>query len=1095
MRKYFLLFLISLFGIIIITTNVIQANPENVIERPLMRFPDIYEDNIVFVYGEDIWKFSPHEEVATRLTIHDGEERFPKFSPNGELIAFTGEYDGNPDIYIMNPYGGNITRLTYHPGYDEVVGWHPQKNKIIFRSNRESASRYNQLFMIDPDGRNLEKLILHEAVAGSFSADGSMIAYNRVAREHRTWKRYKGGLAQDIYLFDFNTKKDKKITDFKGTDRIPMWIGKRIYFTSDKDGVLNIYSFDTESKQITQHTTHKEYDVRRPSKGITKIIYEYGGTLRTFDTETETSEQIDVKIRSDAPEKRPYIKNVKNFVTNFDCSPSGNRAIVVARGEVFTVPRKNGPTRNITNDSGARDRGAVWSPDGQKIAYISDKSGEYEIYITDSKGLNKPTKLTTHTRGYRQNLKWSPDGQKIAFADQTLSLYYIDMETKKITTVDKAEYENVDIDLEDKPIYDFNWSPDSRYLTYSKMDKNLVTKVYVYSLKNKTIHCISSGLFNDFHPVFTKDGEHLLFVSNRSFNPTFSDMAWEMVYKDIATICSVTLSKDGSSLFPPESDEAGLAENEVKKGDDDNQVLIDFEGIENRIEMFPLPKGNYRELKVNEDFVFYLNSEEGDYNRFKYRDLGPRNLYAFSLKDRKQQLVIKGIDDYKLSSNGTHIAYKKGNKIGIIKSSDRDSKGHELDFSDLHMRIVPQKEWRQIFNEAWRMERDFYYEPEMHGVDWEAMKEKYGKLLAYASCRQDVGYLIGEMIGELNTSHTYVYGGDVKREAERLNIGMLGTDWEVDKNNKLYKFKKIYKVADWSRKVIPPLAKPGIKIKEGDYLLKVNGTKVSTDENIYSCFQGLAGDLVSITVNDNPTMEGANEYLVTPIRSERTLRYQDWVKNNRLKVDKASDGTIGYLHLPDTYMGSCIEFPKYFFSQLNKKALIIDGRYNGGGLDPDIFLRRLDKKVRTYWTRRYSHDQIGPPTAMRAHYALLTNKQAGSGGDMLPYEFRHRKMGPIIGTRTWGGLVGVSMFIQLIDGGGLTAPDYRVYSEKGEWVVENIGIEPDINIDLDPAEMSKGYDAQLMKAVELLKKKLEQEKIEWPQHEEYPRDKKRKNNK
>jgi len=1088
MDKFKQLIYISLIFTIVVSLGFAAAETDKMSERPIMRFPDIHDNCIVFVYGEDIWKASAEGGIATRLTIHDGEERFPKFSPDGKMIAFTGEYDGNPDVYVMNTYGGDIVRLTFHPGYDEVVGWNHKKNKIMFRSSRDSASRFNHLFLINPDGTGLEKLILHEGVAGSYSPDGSKIAYNRVAREHRTWKRYKGGLAQDIYLFDFSKMKDIKITNFIGTDRIPMWIGERIYFSSDRDGVLNLYSYDTEKKQITQHTTHKEYDVRRPSKGINKIIYEYGGTLRVFDTETNISEQVNIKIMADAPEKRPYIKNVKKFVTDFDCSPSGNRAIIVARGEVFTVPKENGPTRDITSDSGARDRDAVWSPDGSKIAYVSDKSGEYEIYIIDSKGIKEPLKLTKHESGYRQNLKWSPDGKKIAFADHTLTLFYINIDTKTITKVDKAKYENVDIDLEDKPIYDFNWSPDSRYLTYSKMDKDLVTKVYIYSLEDEKIHCVSSGMFNDFHPVFTKDGEHLLFVSNRRFNPTFSDMAWEMVYKDIATICSVTLEKNGDPLFPPESDEVGITEKKNEKKDN-NQIIIDFEAIENRIEMFPLPRGNYRKLMVNKDCVFYLNSEKGDYNRFKYRELGPRNLYAFSFKDRKQHIVIKGINDYKLSSKGTHIAYKRGRKIGIIKASERNSKGHELDFSDLNMRIVPEKEWNQIFNEAWRMERDFYYEPNMHGVNWKAMKEKYGKILEYASCRQDVGYLIGEMIGELNTSHTYVFGGDVKREADRVNIGMLGVDWEMDKKNGLYKFKKIYKVADWSRKVMPPLAKPGVSVQEGDYILKLNGEKVTTDKNIYSYFQGLAGDLVSIVVNDKPTLNGAREYIVETMRSERTLRYRNWVESNRLQVERASNGEIGYLHLPDTYMGSAVEFPKYFFSQLNKKALIIDGRYNGGGLDPDIFLRRLDKKIRSYWTRRYSHDQVGPPTAMRTHYVLLTNKQAGSGGDELPYEFRHRNMGPIIGTRTWGGLVGVSMFIRLIDDGGLTAPDYRIYSEKGEWVVENKGVKPDIKVDLDPVEMSKGYDAQLMKAIELLKKKLEQEPLTWPEHEEYPIDK------
>jgi len=1057
--------------------------------RPLMRFPDVYKDKVVFVYGEDIWTASTAGGVAARLTIHDGEERFPKFSPDGSMIAFTGEYDGNADVYVMNADGGNITRVTYHPAFDEVVGWHPTENKILFSSARSSFSRFTRLFLVSPDGTDVEELIMHEAAQGSYSPDGSKIAYNRVSREFRTWKRYKGGTAQDIYIFDFRDNKDSKITDFEGTDRIPMWIGNKIYFSSDRDRVLNIFAYDTQTEQIAQITHHKEYDVRRPSMGGNEIVYELGGELWLLDTDTGKTRRIDVEIRSDAPEARPYIKEVSDYITGFDCSPSGKRALIVARGEVFTVPKEEGPTRNLTRDSGARDKDAVWSPDGRTIAYLSDKSGEYEIYLVDPMGKEEAIRLTRYKDGYRHTLRWSPDSKKIAFADQTLRCYILDVDSKKITEVDKADYENIDVSLDLKPIYDFAWSPDSRFIAYSKMGEDLVYKVYIYSLDGGEIHCVSQGIFNDFNPMFTRDGKHLLFISNRRFSPTLGDFEWEMVYKKVAGIYCLTLQKDGAPLLPFESDEEEVkGEEEGKKDDKDEKgeetvhVEIDFDGIADRIESLPLERGNYRHLLVNESALFYLNKDEGDFNRFEFREVRDMDLYRFSFEKREEEKVIDGINGYALSADGKSIVYKQHHSIGIIDAGAKESHGEALNLSDLKMRLDPRAEWMQIFNEAWRMERDFYYDPNMHGIDWNAMKEKYGKLVPYASCRQDMRFIIGELIGELNTSHTYVFGGDRRRNAESVNVGMLGVDWQLDKANNRYRFGKIYRVSDWTRGTIAPLSRPGIHISEGDYLLKINGRDITADRNIYSYFQGLAGEQVTLLVAGNPSGKGAVEYTVEPLGGEYTLRYLDWVEHNRLVAEKESNGQIGYLHLPDTYLGSAQEFPKYFYSQTQKKGLIVDGRFNGGGLDPDIFLERLDKKVLGFWTRRYSHDQINPHYATRAHLVCLTNRQAGSGGDMLPMEFQMKGMGPVIGTRTWGGLVGVSMWIPLIDGGGLSAPDYRIYTPGGEWIVENEGITPDIIVDLDPVEMSNGYDAQLMKAIEVLKEKIKEEPRPWPEH-------------
>lgn len=1065
-------------GAIIASIFFLNFSQALMAQNPIMRFPDVSETTIVFSCGEDLWTVPIEGGVATKITFHDGQEIHPEFSPDGKRIAFTGEYDGNSDVYVMNEYGGNITRVTYHPGRDEVIGWHAEKNKIMFTSSRNSTTRYTKIFLISPDGTGLEELIMYDAARGSFSPDGSKIAYNKTSREDRTWKRYQGGRAQEVYIYDLNTNEEKNISQFVGTDRIPMWIGDKIFFSSDREKTLNIFAYNTQDQSIEKITNHAEYDIRRPGYGSNKIVYENGGDIWLLDVNTKEYNKVEIQVLADMEETRPYLKDVHEEVTEIEISPSGEQTLITARGEIFTVPVNQGQANNLTANSGAYDRGAVWSPDGEKIAYLSDKSGEYEIYIIHPEGKTEAVKLTSHPNGYRHSLNWSPDSKKIAFTDQTLTLYYLDINTKDIVKVDKANYENVDVSIHKKPISDYNWSPDSRFIAYSKMNSSYMYQVYLYSLDTKQVNGLSNGLFHDFGPVFTQDGEHLLFISNRRFNPTYCDMEWEMVYKDVAGIYALTLKKDGPSIVP-------FVREEAKRNNQSQPlVTVDFEDIQERVEALPLKRGNYRQLSVNEDALFYFNAEDGDFNKFEFRVPQEMNLYKYSFKEEQEQEIIKGVNDCKLSFNGNSIIYKKGNSVGIINTASL--KEEKINLRNLEFWYNPVKEWDQIFNEAWRLERDYFYEPNMHGLDWEAMKEKYGKLIKRASCRSDVGFIIGELIGELNTSHTYVYGGDSKRNSDYVNVGQLGVDWKIDAENKLYRFGKIYKEPDWSREIWPPLAKPGINVSEGDYLLMVNGKKVSSEKNIYSYFIGLDGEQVTLTINSKPSLAGAKEIIVEPVHNESGIRYMAWLEHNRKVVEEASNGKIGYIYMPDTYNGSATDFPKYFYSQTKKEGIILDGRFNGGGLDPEIFLQRLQKKPHGYWTRRYSHDQTIPALAVDAHMACLTNRYAGSGGDELPYEFQLNKMGPVIGTRTWGGLVGVSMFMRLIDGGGLTAPDYRIYNAKGEWVVENVGVYPDIEIEIDSKKMSQGYDTQLMEAVDYLMNKIEAEPQTFPEHEPYP---------
>jgi len=1050
----------------------------------MMQYPDIYGNTIVFVSGGDIWRAPADGGVASRLTISDGRESNPKISPDGTMIAFTGEYDGNPDVYLMNVNGGDITRLTFHPGYDEVVGWNQSKNKIMFISGRNSSSRYQKMYLVSSDGTGLEEMIMYDAARGSFSPDGSKIAYNKDAQDNATWKRYKGGRAQELYIYDLITNVETNVSNYDGSDRWPMWIGDKIYFSSDRDRTLNIYSYDTNTKAIEQVTRHTEYDVQHPESGTGKIIYEVGGDLWVLNLASGESAKVPVQILADMEETRPYMKDIKEDINRVDISPTGKRALIVARGEVFTVPESEGPTRNISDNCGARDKDAVWSPDGKWIAYLSDKTGEYELYIASPDDKQEPIKLTSNKDGYRHTLRWSPDNKKIAFTDQTLTLYFIDIATKAITKVDKEEYENVDVSQNLKSISDYSWSPDSRFITYAKMNENFMYQLYVYNLETKAINCISNGLFHDFNPIFSNDGEYILFISDRIFTPTYCDIEWEMIYQKVAGIYAIALKKDGKSILPYSSDEENVPE--TAKANNPVMVRIDLDGITDRTEALPLKNGNYRNLSVNSSTLFYQNAAEGNFNRFEVGFHGPMTLYSYSFENKKENTLVENITDYKISSDGESIIYLKDNSVTIMPASGGN--GSPVNLSGLKFWYDPIKEWKQIFNETWRLERDYYYEPGMHGQDWNFMKQKYGRLVDKATCRQDLNFIIGEMIGELNTSHTYISGGDRKRHAESVNVGMLGADFTIDAQNNLFRFKKIFREKDWSREAWPPLARPGVNIAEGDYLLKVNNVDVKAGKEIYSYFIGLAGKQVTLTVNSKPTMAGAREVVVVPAGSENSFRYMDWLESNRLAVDKASGGKIGYIYLPDTWNGSAIDFPKYFYSQTKKEGLIIDGRFNGGGLDPEIFLQRLQKKPHGYWTRRQSVDQEIPFLAVTAHMALVTNRYAGSGGDELPYEFRFNNMGPIIGTRTWGGLVGVSMFIDLIDGGSLTAPDYRIYNEKGEWVVENEGVTPDIIIDVDSKRYSEGYDSQLMKTVEVVMKQIIDKPRTSPVHQAYPVD-------
>ncbi len=1064
----------------------LPARGEAPAPRRLALQPDLCGGQVVFVSGEDLWTVPLAGGTARRVTVHEGSERFPKYAPDCAWIAFTAEYDGNTDVYTMDPEGGDIRRVTWHPGDDEVVGWHPVSGKILFRSARDAWSRFTRLYLVNPDGTGLEPVPLPEAGWGAYSPDGRRIAYTRTATEDRTWKRYRGGLAPDLYLYDVATGDDRRLTDARGTERFPMWIGDRLYYQADPEGVLNLFSMDPATGAVTPHTRFTDIDAGRPSDGDDRIVWDQAGRLEVLDPASGRVSAIPLEIRADPTETRPYRKDVRDRITGIGLSPDGGRVVVVARGDVFTVPAREGITRNLTRDPGSREKDAAWSPDGTRIAFLSDKTGEYEIWIGDASGKTPPVPVTRLGPGYRTALRWSPDSKRIAFTDQTLALSVLDVATRQVVRVDRATNEAMDLAIDGKPIFDHAWSPDGRFLAYTKMGDDLVNRVWIHSFDTREARPVTAGPLDAFGPVFSEDGRRLFFVSNRRFDPTYSDMEFELVYKKVAGVYALALRADDSPLLPPRTgDEAPESPAEGGKGGPEAgktarkaeapRVVVDLPGIEGRVEALPLPRGNYRDLAVAGGSLFFLDADEGDFNRFDIREPGVRTLEAFDLTKRETRTVLAEVEDYALSADGRKVAWRKGRDVGVADASATEAKAEPLDLRGLAILLDPRAEWRQIFREVCRIERDFFYDPGMHGLDWAATCERYAPLLEAAASRTEVRWVIGELVGELATSHTYVYGGDRRRQAERLGVGLLGADLVADPASGRWRIARILRAADWTSGRLPPLAAPGLGVREGDLLMAVDGREISTAREPYAWFEGLADRAVRLTVASGDRGAAPRDVVVVPTGDERRFRYLDWLERNRKAVEDASGGRVGYLHLPDTFTGAAEMFPQYWYGQTRKEGLVVDGRFNAGGLDPDVFLDRLDRPVLFWWTRRHSHDYATPLVATMAHMALLTNRQAGSGGDMLPAEFRLKGMGPVVGTRTWGGLVGVSMFTPLVDGGGITAPDYRVYSTDGRWVIENEGVAPDVEVDLTPADFARGIDTQLMKAVEVVLERIRTE--------------------
>jgi len=1066
-------------------------------ECRLMRFPDIHQDGIVFVYAGDLWLVPSEGGIARRLTTHIGMELFPKFSPDGKMIALSAQYDGNTDVYVIPSEGGEPERLTYRPGLenlpdrfgfdDMVLDWHPDGKRILFRSWRESYdSWFQRLFLISAKGGFPEGLPLPEAGLTSFSPDGSKIAYNRIFRNFRTWKRYKGGLAQEIWIYDLENNTVERITDYEGTDTSPMWHQNRIYFVSDRDHTANIFCYDLNTRKARKITSHDEYDVKWPSLGPRSIVYENGGYLYVLDLKSEQSRKITVEIPDDRVLTRSEFISVSDYVNDYNLSPDGKRALFTARGDIFTVPAEKGNTRNLTNTPGAREKYSTWSPDGKWIAYLSDRTGEDELYLVQQDGKGEEIRITTNGDCFRFVPVWSPDSKKLLFADKNLKLYYVEVESKQITEIDSTR---------DGEIYDYSWSPDGRWVAYAKPAKSHFYSIFIYSLKEKEIHRVTEDFTDDSEPIFDPEGKYLYFFSKRDFNAMLGNFDPSFTYNQMTRIYVVTLQADSLSPFAPESDEVELKEEKEKKEKEEEkkekkkevkkEVHIDIEGIEDRVVAVPTDPGNYYGLRATEGKILYISFPTWTLTG---GSPGPKGtLHLFDMEKRKDHQLLTPVDGYDISGDGEKVIYKSEKKFGIIDAKPGSPKIGDgaLKLDGMQMKVDYRKEWKQIFNEVWRRERDFFYAPNMHGLDWELMRKRYGELLPYVAHRSDLTYLIGEMIGELCCSHTYVSGGD-RPKVELVKTGLLGVDWELDTLSGFYRIKKIYPGKNWEENLRSPLTEPGVEIKEGEYILAVDNKTLQYPTNPYSLFENTVGKTVNLKVNSKPSPDGAREVEVKPIASEDDLRANFWVETNRRKVEEATNGKVGYIFLPNMSGKGLNEFAKSFFPQIRKEGLIIDVRYNGGGFVSDMILERLRRVLVGMSSSRNAGDYTYPGGVLHGHMVCITNQYSASDGDYFPYYFRQYGLGAIVGKRTWGGAVGIRDFIPLVDNGYITVPEFAPFGLEGEWVMENYGVDPDIEVDNLPDFVIQGNDPQLEKAIEVIMKKIDQEPRKLPERPPYP---------
>lgn len=1062
------------FFILVIVWSLLPFCLYSQSEARLLRFPAVHGKQIVFTYAGDLYTVDKSGGTARKLTSDAGFEMFPRFSPDGKKIAFTGQYEGNSEVYVIPAAGGTPVRLTYtatlgrddisdRMGPNNIVMTWKDSTTVVFRSRMKSFNDFKgQLYEITLKGGLPKELPLPCGGFCSYSPDGAQLAYNRVFREFRTWKYYRGGMADDIWIYDFASKKTVDITNDPAQDIFPMWNGPVVYFLSDRDRIMNLFSYNTQTKELKKLTDFTEYDIKFPSLGDQEIIFENGGFIYLYSLTSGETKKVTVLISDDETQARTEMRDASKYINTFSVSPDGKRIALGARGDVFTVPAKAGITRDLSKTSGVHERDVAWSPDGKTIAFVSDLSGEDELYIQVQDGSAAPVQLTRKSDTYKYAPVWSPDSKKLLWADKKLRLQYVDVESQKVTLV---------ADSKDWEFGEFSWSPDSKWIAYVQPTRNETNVIYLYELATEKKTQATDGWYSVGSPVFSPDGLYLYFTSQRDFNPTYSWTEWNHAYTDMTSIYMLTLAKATANPFAPQNDEVGtVANNEASKdksGDSKTvNVVVDADGLMGRILKLPLKAGSYWDLQASKTGLYYYRSTP---------DERKAALMYFDLKDKKEN-NLGAYRSYELTADGKKMLVRDDSRFSVI---DLPKTKIELkDFADLsgmNIMVDLKAEWRQIFNEAWRQMRDFFYDPNMHGVNWTAIRKKYEPLAAAVNHRADLNYVIGEMIGELNVGHAYVGGGD-RPVYKAVKLGLLGAQLSRDGSG-YYRIDKILKGENWTSGTRSPLTEVGVEVSEGNYIIAVNGMDVSRVDDLYKLLVNMADRQVELTVNSTPSAVGAHKTIVVPVEDESGLYYYNWVQDNIRKVNEATNGKVGYIHIPDMGVEGLNEFVKYYYPQLSKKALIIDDRGNGGGNVSPMIIERLHRElVLMKMSRNTSQSpspagmQVGPKVCLIDHYSA-------SDGDLFPYQFKTLGIGKLIGVRTWGGVVGIRGSLPFIDGGFLNKPEFAHYDAQGKnWIIEGHGVDPDIVVDNDPAKEYMGEDEQLNKAIEVILEELKK----WP---------------
>ena len=1056
-------------------------------EPLLLQNPTLSETQIAFAYGGEIWIVSRDGGDATRLITGSDRLSRPIFSPDGTWVAYSGNYHGNEDVYAVPAAGGEPERLTYHPGADIAIGWTPDGKNVLFTSQRASYSDPAQFFTMPLHGSGFPtELPLPMGSDGSYSPDDKQLAYVPIFQWEPYWRDYHGGQTTPIWIADLSDSSITKIPRDNSNDKNPMWVGNTIYFLSDRDGPVTLFAYDLATGKVTELIHNTGFDIISASAGPGGIIYDQFGSLHIYDFATHTEHEVHVQIAADMPQLQPRFEKMTADDLQYPAiSPTGKRAVFQAHGQIITVPAEKGDVRNLTSAAGVANREPAWSPDGKSIAWFSDESGEYELHIRDQLGQGKVRKITLdHPPSYYYDLTWSPDSQKLAYSDKRLNLWYLDLAKGKPVQVDTNYYE-------EGPSFNAHWSPDSRWLTYTRILPNMLHAIFVYSPETKQPMQITDGMSDARYPVFDKSGKYIYFAASTDYGLTLGDSDMSGLSHPVTySVYAAVLQTNVPSPVAPQSDDENSDENGTVTNDDDSakspdkesaskdkaadkdkkegkkeekpaMVTIDFTNILQRIVSLPIPARDYVELETGDKGILFLLEGPAVVNTPGER---PFTLHRFDLDKRKTDQILDGIQSFDLSANGQKMLYRKGDTFYIADSSKAPEDPKALKSDGVEVYVDPRAEWRQMYHEVWRIERDFFYNPHFNGLDITEAERVYAPFLDRVASRDDLNGLFRQMIGNLAVGHLWVEGGK-EPEMQEVNVGLLGADYEVDHGR--YRFQRIYSGQNWNPDLQAPLTQPGVNVKEGDYLLAVNGRELTDADHLYSFFQETAGKQTVIKVGPHPDGKGSRDVTVVPVAKESALRNYAWIEGNRRKVDEMTGGRVAYVYLPDTMYGGYKNFNRYFFSQTDKQAAIIDERFNHGGYLADYIVDYLHRPILNRVMTREGHD-VSEPLGIFGPKVMMINQFAGSGGDALPWYFRKLQIGPLVGMKTWGGLVGIGGYPPLIDGGMVMAPRWAIYGLDGQWDVENHGIPPDDEVDMDPKLVREGHDPQLEEAVKVV---------------------------